>query len=194
MEFWTKLAFLGLFLSTSFAPVFAQGRPNAPPEFTDSNLGFRYTPPPKMRDLTAIDRQTIRERAAARGTTNTLTLLLSLRSGPDDAAADWHTIGIQTYPREKFGTLSDRDASVKFSHSVAGNAKEVGQPSDITIGDFHFVVSSFELREGQLTKRARIYTTVRKGMMLSLSFSANSSDTLDGIVSSMKTFTPLEIK
>lgn len=194
MEFWKKLAFLGLFLVTSSAPIFAQGPSLAPSEFTDSNLGFRYTPPPNMRDLTAIDRQTIRERVAARGTANTLTLLLSLRSGPDDTAADWHTIGIQTYPRENFRMLNDRDASVKFSRSVAGNAKAVGQPSDVTIGDFHFVVSSFELREGQLTKRARIYTTVRKGLMLSLSFSANSSDTLDTIVSSMKTFTPLDTK
>jgi hypothetical protein len=95
-----------------------------------------------MRDLTAIDRETIREIAAARGTTNIRTLLFSLRSGPDDTAADWHTIAIQTNPRQKFGTLNDRDASVRFSRSVAGNAKEVGQPSNVTMGDFHFVVSA----------------------------------------------------
>ena len=194
MEFWKQLALLGLLLVTSFTPVFAQGPPPAPSEFTDSNLGFRYTPPPQMLDFTAIDRRTTRERAVAQGTTNTLTLLSSLRSGPDDTAADWRTIGIQTYPHEKFRRQNDRDASVKFSRSIAGNAKEVGQPSDVTIGNFHFVVSSFELREGQLTRRARVYTTVRKGLMLSLSFSANSLDTLDAIVSSMKTFAPLETK
>ena len=192
MDFCKKLAFLSLFMFTSFTTACAQEPPLAPPEFTDSNLGFRYIPPPKMRDWTAIDRETIRARAAARGTTNTFTLLFSLRSGLDDTAADWRSVGIQTYPRERYRTLSDRDASVKFSRSVAGNTKEVDQPSDVTIGDFHFVVSTFELQDGQLTKRARIYTTIRKGLLLSLAFSANSSNTLDAIVSSMRTFTSLE--
>jgi hypothetical protein len=41
---------------------------------------------------------------------------------------------------------------------------------------------------------AHVYTTVRKGLLLALALSANSSNTLDAIVSSMRTFTPLEAK
>jgi hypothetical protein len=188
-----RLVFLCALLITSVSAVFGQGPPLAPTEFKDSPRGFVYTPPPNLRDLTSFGRQSIQESAAARGVANTLTLLLSLVSGPDDTAADWRTIAIQTYPREKLRTLADREAILKFSRGVARNGKEVGEPSDVTIGDFHFVVSSFELQEGQLTKHARVYSTIRNGLMLSFAFSANSLDVLDSIVTSMKTLRPLEL-
>jgi hypothetical protein len=162
--------------------------PPAAPLFRDSKLVFRFSPPANMRDLTAVDRQSIQQRAAALGTSNTLTLLLSLRSGPDDTAADWHSVGIETYPREKLGTVSDRDASRTFSRRVAGAGTEIGQAADLDVGGCRFAVSIFELREGQLTKHARVYTTVRNGRMLSFAFSANSPDVLARIVESMKTF------
>jgi hypothetical protein len=187
-----RLTFLVCIFLATGALLAGQGPP--PTQFNDAGLGFRYTPPADMRDFTSVDRQSVQQKAAARGTTNTLTILLSLRSKSDDTAADWHSVGIETYPRQKVGAVSDRDASQTFSRWVAGNGKAVGVPSDVTIGQFHFLISTFELQEGQLVKHARIYTTVCDGRMLSLAFSANSSDVLNSIVASMKTFEPMEHK
>jgi hypothetical protein len=47
---------------------------------------------------------------------------------------------------------------------------------------------------GQLTRYTRVYTTVRDGQMLSLVFSANSSDALNSVVESMDAFGLLEYK
>src|SRR6266404_4222800 len=167
-----------------------QGHQIVPSTFTESALNFSYTPPLNMRDFTEFDNQSIQQRAKAMGKTNTLTLLLSLRSGSDDTAPEWHSIGIQTYPREKMGIVSDRDACQTLSRSVARGGTETGQPLDVQIGAIHFVVSTFEVREGQLTKHACVYTTVRNGKMLSFAFSANSSEVLNKIADSMKTFAP----
>lgn len=166
---------------------FGQAPAPAPSVFTDSTLAIRYFPPPNMYDLTSIDRQAIQKRAAALGTTNTLTLLLSLRFGSDDNAADWRTIGIESYPREKLGSINDHDAFQKFSRSVAGVGTETTPPSDLQIREFHFLVSNFELHEGQLTKYARVFTTIRNGKLLSFAFSANSLTVLNTITESMKT-------
>jgi hypothetical protein len=166
---------------------FGQAPSPAPTVFTESTLAFKYIPPPNMYDLTAIDRQAIQKRAAALGTTNTLTLLLSLRFGSDDRAADWRTIGIESYPRAKLGTATDHDAFQKFSRSVAGVGTETTPPTDLQIGEFHFLVSNFELHEGELTKYARIFTTVRNGQLLSFAFSANSLTVLNTITESIKT-------
>lgn len=175
-------AVLGILLSTQ---ALAQGPPLAPSVFTDFTVAFRYTPPPNLYDLTEGGKQSIRERAKALGKTSTLNLLLCLASGPDDTASDWRAIAIQTYPREKMGRLSDHEASHSFSRTVAGTGSETGQPADVHVGDFDVVVSNFELHEGQLTKHARVYTTVRKGQLLSFAFSANSLDSLNRIVDSI---------
>lgn len=181
------IAVVAIFLTQAMA----QTPPAAPKVFKDSVLGFQYVPPPGMYDLTQVDRQDIERRATAAGKTNTMNLLLSLRSGPDDRATDWRTIGIETYPRDKVHSSSDRDASKTFSGWVAGGASETGQPKDIAIGEFRFVVSTFERHEGQLTKYACVYTTVKDGKLLSLSFSTNSQDVLNKIVESLKSFRAL---
>jgi hypothetical protein len=167
-----------------------RGPQRAPSTFTESALNFSYTAPLNMRDFTEVDNQSIQQRAKAMGKTNMLTRLLSLRSGSDDTAPEWHSIGIQTYPREKMGIVTDRDACQTLSRSVARGGTEIGQPLDVQIGDVHFVASTFEMREGELIKRARVYTTVRNGQMLSFAFSANSSEVLNKIADSMKTFAP----
>lgn len=167
--------------------------PVVPRTFTDSALNVSYAPPSNMRDYTEVDRQSIQQTAKAMGKTNMLTLLLSLRSGSDDTAPQWHSIGIETYPRERIGGVSDRDACQMLSRSVALGGTETGQPSDVQIGSFHFVASTFELREGQLTKHARVYTTVRNGQLLSFAFSANSIDVLNKMAESMKTIAPKEL-
>jgi hypothetical protein len=143
-----------------------------------------------MRDFTEVDKESIQQRAKAMGKTNMLNLLLSLRSGSDDTAPEWHSIGIETYPREKLAIVTDRDACEAFSRSVARGGTETVRPLDVQIGDFHLVVSTFELRERQLIKHARVYTTVRNGQLLSFAFSANSSDVLNKMADSMKTLAP----
>lgn len=168
----------------------AQGPSLAPSIFTDSGLDFSYSPPPNMQDDTEATRQSIQQRAAEIHTTDVLTVLLSLSSGPDGTAPNWYRIGIQTYPRERLGNVSDRNACQTFSRWVAGIGQQIGQSADAQISGAHFVVSAFELHEGQLTKVARVYTTVRNRRMLSFAFSANSSDVLNKIAESMKTFEP----
>lgn len=169
----------------------AQAPPTAPKVFKDSALGFQYVPPTGMYDLTQTDQQDIQRRATAAGKTNTMALLLSLRSGPDDTANDWRTIGIQTYPRDRVNASNDRDASKTFSNWVTGGATETGQSKDVTIGGFPFVVSTFKRQVGQLTKYACVYTTVRNGKILSLSFSSNSQEVLNKTAESMKSFQAL---
>lgn len=183
----TIIAALAILLTQAVA----QTPPAAPNVFKDIALGFQYVPPQGMYDLTQIDRQEIQRRAAARGKANTMTLLLSLRSGPDDTATDWRSVGIETYPRDKVRSSTDRDASKTFSGWVAGGGAGTGQPKDVTIGDFRFLVSTFELHEGQLKKYACVYTAVRNGQMLSLSFSSNSQEVLKKMVESMNSIQPL---
>ncbi|MGC2198101.1 MAG: hypothetical protein WA628_25750 [Terriglobales bacterium] len=164
--------------------------PAAVQPFTDSSLGFQYTPPSGMHDTTSDDQQTIRERAAELHSSNTMTLLLSQRAGSSDTAGDWRAISIETYPRQKMNAASDHDASVVFARWVARLGTETGEPSDQRVGDFRFVISTFELTEGPLTKRARVYTTVRQDRMLAIAFTANSPDVLKRIAESMDTFAP----
>ena len=183
----TLIVVVAIFLTQAVA----QTPPAAPRVFKDSALGFQYVPPPGMYDRTQTDQQDIQRRAAAAEKTNTMALLLSLRSGPDDTASDWRTIGIQTYPRDRVPVSSDRDASKIFSGWVTGGATETGQSRDVTIEGFSFVVSTFKRQEGQLTKYACVYTAVRNGKILSMSFSSNSQEVLNKTAESMKSFQAL---
>ena len=114
-------------------------------------------------------------------------LLLSLVSGPDYTAADWRSIAIETYPREKLATVNDRDAMHAFSLKVAAGAMEVGKTNDLQIVDCYFSVSNSQLSEGHLIKYARIYTTVRNKRLLSFAFSANSLEYFNKIAASIMT-------
>ncbi len=171
------------------AQAVGQMPPPAPKVFTDAAMGFRYNPPSNMRDLTKNEQQSIQQRAAQTGAKSTMTVLLALRSGPDDTAKDWHSVGIQTYPRDKVPGSTDREAGATFSQWVAGRGAEVTEPpTESGIGGAHFVVLTFQLHEGRLTKYATVYTTVRDGQLLSFAFSADSRSVLDKITDSMKTF------
>jgi len=170
----------------------AQGPPLPPKTFTSSELGFSYSPPQDGRDLTKYEEELLRQRAAANHSTNTSTILLAVVSGPEDKAANWYSVGIQSYPREKLSGLTDHDACETYSRRVAGvghqTANQTGRPVDMQIGGADFVVSAFGLSEPPLDKQARVYTTIRRGQMIGLSFTANSAGVLDRIVQTMKTF------
>jgi hypothetical protein len=79
-------------------------KPPAPSVFSDSVLGFQYTSPPNLRDLTRpespLARQVTEETNMIEGNGN---YLLSLSSGADETVAAWHGIEIRSYPTAKVG-------------------------------------------------------------------------------------------
>ena len=163
--------------------------PPAPSVFSDSVLGFQYTPPSNLRNLTKPENQLIRQMTEE---TNMIEgnvhCLLSLSSGADATAAAWHGIEIRSYPSAKVGKgLSHHDAASDFSNWVSGTGV-MSKPADIQIDGSPFFVSDFELKEGQVTKHVRVYATVLKGQALAFVFSANSARALNRIVGSIKTF------
>jgi hypothetical protein len=173
--------------SQAYAQAPTTGVPFAYPE-----LGFRYTPPGTLTDYTAADNRSVQERAAALHTTKVLQVRLSLQSSSEDTYQGWHKIGIETYPRENLTGLSDQATIRKVSRWVAGvGANEVEEPKDARIGDFHFTISSFELREGQRVKHASVYTTVLKGQVVAFAFSANSPEVLSRIEKSISSIEPV---
>jgi hypothetical protein len=188
----TRTLIFVLYFVTAATQLGCQASP--PSVFEVPNLGFRYTPPANMIDTTAQAKANVERKAAARGTSNVITVLLSLNSKGPDTAPDWRSIAIETYPREKIHAQSDRDASESFARNIAGGGKQVGATGDVTYGPFHFVVADFQLQDGQTLKHARIYTAVRNDRMLAFAFSSNSTDALYDIDASMKTFEPLAIK
>ena len=163
----------------------------APSPITYPEFGFRYTPPGNLRDFTAFDKESVQQRAAALRATKVLTVVLSLQAASDDNSPDWNKIGIESYPREKLAGLSDRAAIAKMSIWVAGVGTAAGVPKEANIGGFHFTVSAFELREGQLVRHANIYTTILKGQVVSFAFTANSLDVLSQIERSINSIEPL---
>lgn len=172
----------------------AQIPPAAPAVYSNAELAFRYTPPAGLFDLTQSDREWIAKRAEETHSSKTLNLCLSLRSGPDDATDAWHSIGIETFPRNAINAPTDREAILKMSGWVAGPGKPVGSPKDVQVGPFHFVMSSFEVHEGKLIKRAHVYSAIIKDQVVSVPFSANSTDVLSRIEASIKTFQAIKAK
>ncbi|HMD18526.1 MAG TPA: hypothetical protein VKH18_17805 [Terriglobales bacterium] len=158
-------------------------------EYYNAELGVRYTPPQGMTDETADARETVRARAAAAHTTNTFDVLLRLVSGPDDAASDWHSVGIETYPRSKFGNLSDSAAEEKINMWAAGQevVSAVGKPKRMSVAGTDFLVSEFEHSDPSVQKNARVFSTIRNGKLLVIAFTANASERLDGVAESIQT-------
>ena len=89
------------------------------PGYSNAILSFRYMPPGEMRDKTERFRAGIHERAAASHSKDTLDALLAMSSGPDDAAADWHSLTIETYPSKAVAELDDACAEAKMASWVA---------------------------------------------------------------------------
>ena len=166
----------------------AQEPRRAPKVFIDHHLGFVFVPPSDMYDLTEIDRQAVQARAQKLGSTNTLNLLLSLRSGPDDTSSDWHSVGIETCPRVRLTEKSDEDALDHYSRRIATPGTPVGVPEIVEIQHTRFHVLRFEFHEAKLTKTARVYSAVIGDQALAIAFSANSDDVLNAVILSMQTF------
>jgi hypothetical protein len=165
--------------------------PNGPLKngvFSDSGLSFRYTPPKDFIDETSDARELVRTRAASLHTTNTFNVLLRMTSGPDDTALDWRSVSIETYPRSKFAGLNNPAAETKINLWASGSrASAVGDPKLVAIAGASFMISNFEQSEPPLTKRGRIFSTVRNGQLLVVAFTANSDEGLKSLETSMQT-------
>jgi len=155
--------------------------------YSNPSLGFFYKPPDEMQDETESGRAEIRDRAAARGTSKTLDLLLAMSSGPDATAPDWHLLSIETYPRRAFSDLDDIGAETKMSAWVAGFSSSPGKPRSVVLAGQSFAVSVFSDEDGTIKKGAVIWTTIRKGKLLSFAFVANSPEQLRALAETMKT-------
>jgi hypothetical protein len=157
--------------------------------YYNADLGLRYTPPQGMTDETADAREAVRVRAAAAHTTNTFDVLLSLVSGPDDEAANWHSVSIETYPRSKFANLSDFAAEEKINLWAAGQeaVSAVGKPKRMSVAGADFLVSEFEHSDPSVQKNARVFSTIRNGKLLVIAFTVNASERLSAVAESIQT-------
>jgi hypothetical protein len=156
------------------------------PLYSNAHLGFRYAPPSEMHDKTERSREEIKSRAESLHTANTLNLLLAMSSGPDDGASEWHSLSIETYPRKAIADLDDASAEAKMSALVAHGKDTNALPRAVLLSGQTFVVSVFGMQEGTTKKGAVVWTTVRKGKLLSFAFVANSPGQLKKLTESMK--------
>jgi hypothetical protein len=155
-------------------------------DYSISTLGFKYTPPPGMRDETANGRLAVQSRAKALKTDHVFDVLLTMESGGDDSQP-WCSVTIEAYPRSSVAELDDLKAEAQMSAWVAGFAKAGSTPKQTVISGQTFAVSVLALQEGPTKKGAVIWTTIRKGKLLSFAFAANSPERLKALTETMKT-------
>lgn len=163
------------------------GGPDLATAYSNKDLGFVYLPPLDMKDKTDRVKRETKARADALHTANTLNLLLAMSSGQDDQAPSWHSLAIETYPREAFRNLDDLRAEARMSARVARCKEETALPRQVVVSGQSFAISIFGLKEGPVTRRAVVWTTIRKDQLLSFAFVANSPDQLKTLTESMKT-------
>lgn len=154
--------------------------------YADAGLAFRYTLPKGMRDKTKrFPRLQIQNPQP--GTPQALDTLLALSSGPDGNASDWRSMTIVTYPRDAVSERDDAEAAGQMNAWVAHSKDTSALPKSVVISDQSFIVSVFGLQEGTVKKGAVVWTTIRKGQLLSFAFVANSPQQLKALAESMKT-------
>jgi hypothetical protein len=163
-----------------------QHPPSAGSDYSNATLRFRYMPPAEMHDKTQRFRAEIQERVEASQTRDTLEALLAMSSGSDDAATDWHSLTIETYPRNAVADPDDASAEAKMSASVAHSMDASALPRSVVLSGQSFAVSIFRRQEGTTKKGAVVWTTVRKDKLLSFAFVANSPEQLKKLTESMK--------
>jgi hypothetical protein len=184
-----KYGFLWFALLTGGGSTAAQIRatpPSSKPEYSNVSLAFRYALPDGMRDQTERSKLEIQEQTKASGTTEAASVLLSMSSEPDRDATDWGSVTIETYPREEFGNLDEISAETKMSAWVVGASSLPGKPRSVVLAGQNFVVFVAGKQDGSTRKGAVIWTTIRKGKLLSFAFVANSPEQLKRLTESMK--------
>lgn len=110
-----------------------------------------------------------------------------MSSGPDSNAPEWRSITIVTYQRNSVSEPDDAKAEAQMNAWVAHSNDVSALPKQAIISGESFTVSIFGLQEGSIRKGAVVWTTIRKGKLLSFAFAANSPQQLKALAESMKT-------
>jgi hypothetical protein len=153
--------------------------------YTNADLGFTYTPPNGLRDLT----KALKESDSTRDQDGRVRFesLLIMASGPDDRAADWVTLGIATLPRGRDKDKGDDVTAGFFTNNALGGGGATTKREIVKIAGRDFSVSNFEKKEPPLTKYAVVYTVVHKEKFISFFFSGNDRDKVNRLAKSMNT-------
>jgi hypothetical protein len=152
--------------------------------YINAALGFTYTPPGGLRDLT----EALKKSDSARNPDGRIRFepLLRMFSGPDDQAADWVSLGIATLPRGRDKDKGDDITAGFFTNKALGGGTTTKR--EVTkIAGREFSVSSFEKKEPPLTKYAIVYTVVHKEKFISFFFSGNDREAVQRLAKSMDT-------
>jgi hypothetical protein len=152
--------------------------------FSSVDLGFRFTPPPGLRDLTAALKE--RERRRTPDGRTHFAMLLWMASGPDDTAEDWVALGVETYPRGRDKDRGD-DLTASFTTNVSALPGSTTERLVIKLSGKDFAVSRVERKEPLLTKYGVVYTTVRKEQFVTFLFGGNDRNRVEKLAGSMKT-------
>jgi hypothetical protein len=164
----------------------ADAQQKRPRSYSNVPLRFRYIPPSELKDGTDRAKAAMKFGVSAKRSEKQFDLLLSMFSGTDDTAPDWHSLNILTLPRSAFPKLNDEDAEAKMNALVAHSPKSSVYPKPAIISGQRFAISVFRLQEGNVRKGAVVWTTVRKGQLLSFAFVANSPAQLQALTETMK--------
>jgi hypothetical protein len=111
--------------------------------FSSVDLGFRFTPPPGLRDLTAALKE--RERRRTPDGRTHFAMLLWMASGPDDTAKDWVALGVETYPRGRDKDRGD-DLTASFTTNVSALPGSTTERLVIKLSGQDFAVSRLKER------------------------------------------------
>lgn len=109
-----------------------------------------------------------------------------MSSGPDSAAPGWSSVTVVACPRNSVSDPDDVKAAAQMNAWVAHSKDASALPKTVTISGQSLTVSVFGLQEGTVKKGAVVFTTIRKGKLLSFAFAANSPEQLQKLTESMK--------
>lgn len=153
--------------------------------YSDNELAFRYTLPSGMQDETESTRARMRAEAAERHSSKVFGVLLALGNGAEQTSSAWRSLTIQTFPRNAVPDESDLIAEEKMNAWVAGlsSAAPVRQ---VALSGQNFAVSAFGANDGGIRRGVVVWTTIRRGKLLSFAFAANSPEQLKALTETMK--------
>jgi hypothetical protein len=149
--------------------------------YTNAELGFSYTPPSGLHNLTDAMNQ-----ADASHIQTGIHFAYPLRmfSGPDDKAIDWAALGIATLPRGRDKDKGDDVTAGYFTNNalVGGIATK---RAVIKIAGHDFSMTRAERNVAALTRYAIVYTTVHKEQFISFYFVGNDLSKVQTMAESM---------
>jgi hypothetical protein len=175
-----SLLLAGAIIATSYCMGISTVGGSAHP-YTNAELGFSYTPPSGLRDLTDAMNQADASHLQAR---IHFAYPLRMFSGPDDKASDWAALGIATLPRGR-----DKDKGDDVTAGYFTNYALVGgiatKRAVVKIAGHDFSMTRSERNVAPVTRYAIIYTTVHKEQFVSFYFVGNDLSKVQTMAESM---------